>query len=159
MVEFLRNGLIVNRAYLGNRAGRGYTTAGDLATFLMTEEQIPPSAARSIAVLVLARVKEANLEVSGITQDMIDSAAMMIIGQEIKVEMESLGRFLAPRRFLERRQVTGSPAPAMVREWLAGEHDLLDAHREWVRLKRGHIDGRLEATSQAIAGAASEVTD
>ncbi len=159
MVEFLRNGLIVNRAYLGNRAGRGYTTAGDLATFLMTEEQIPPSAARSIAVLVLARVKEANLEVSGITQDMIDSAAMMIIGQEIKVEMESLGRFLAPRRFLERRQVTGSPAPAMVREWLAGEHDVLDAHREWVRLKRGHIDGRLEATSQAIAGAASEVTD
>lgn len=155
--EFLRNGLIVNRAYLGNRAGRGYTTAGDLATFLMTEEQIAPSSARSIAVLVLARVREANLEISGITQDMIDSAAMMIIGQEIKVEMESLGRFLAPRRFIERRQVTGSPAPAMVREWLAEERDALGEHRQWVRSRRSRIDERIEAASHAIADAASEI--
>lgn len=157
--EFLRNGLIVNRAYLGNRAGRGYTTAGDLATFLMTEEEIAPTPARSIAVLVLARVKEANLEVSGITQDMIDSAAMMIIGQEIKVEMESLGRFLAPRRFLERRQVTGSPAPAMVREWLAQERDALGEHRRWVSARRAHVNGRIEGISQAIAEAASEVSE
>jgi argininosuccinate lyase len=158
-MEFLRNGLIVNRAYLGNRAGRGYTTAGDLATFLMTEEQIAPSSARSIAVLVLARVREANLEVSGITQDMIDSAAMMIIGQEIKVEMESLGRFLAPRRFLERRQVTGSPAPAMAREWLADERESLDAHRRWVSARCDRIDERLEAVSDAIAEAASDTAD
>lgn len=157
--EFLRNGLIVNRAYLGNRAGRGYTTAGDLATFLMTEEQIAPTAARSIAVLVLARVKEANLEVSGITQDMIDSAAMLIIGQEIKVEMESLGRFLAPRRFLERRQVTGSPAPAMVREWLADERESLNTHQGWVSSRRDRIDGRLRAVSDAIAEAASDTAE
>lgn len=155
--EFLWNGLIVNRAYLGNRAGRGYTTAGDLATFLMTEEQIAPSAARNIAVLVLARVKEANLEVSGITQDMIDSAAMMIVGQEIKVEMESLGRFLAPRRFIERRQVTGSPAPAMVRDWLAEEREALGEHRRWVSARRALIDGQMEAASQVIADAASEM--
>lgn len=157
--EFLRNGLVVNRAYLGNRAGRGYTTAGDLATFLMSEEHIAPSPARSIAVLVLARLKEANLEVSGITQDMIDSAAMMIIGQEIKVEMESLGRFLSPRRFLERRQVTGSPAPATVREWLAGEREALGTHRQWVNTRRDRIDERTETISQAIAEAASEITD
>ncbi len=157
--EFLLNGLIVNRAYLGNRAGRGYTTAGDLATFLMTEEQIAPTAARNIAVLVLARVKEANLEVSGITQDMIDSAAMLIIGQEIKVEMESLGRFLAPRRFLERRQVTGSPAPAMVREWLTDERERLNTHRGWVSSGRNHIEGRLRGVSDAIAEAASETAE
>lgn len=157
--EFLRNGLIVNRAYLGNRAGRGYTTAGDLATFLMTEEQIAPSPARNIAVLVLARVKEANLEVSGITQDMIDSAAMMIIGQEIKVEMESLGRFLAPRRFLERRQVTGSPAPAMVREWLAEERDTLREHGRWTSARRALVDGRIEAASRSIEEAASDMSE
>lgn len=158
-VEFLRHGLIVNRAYLGNRAGRGYTTAGDLATFLMTEEQIPPTPARSIAVLVLARIRDANLEVSGITQDMIDSAAMMIIGQEIKVEMESLGRFLAPRRFLERRQVTGSPAPAMVRDWLAEERVALGTHRDWVTSRRAHIEQRITAVSSTIEEAASEITD
>ncbi|HEV2065641.1 MAG TPA: lyase family protein [Thermomicrobiales bacterium] len=157
--EFVRNGLIVNRAYLGNRAGRGYTTAGDLATFLMTEEQIAPASARNIAVLVLSRVKEANLEVGGITQDMIDSAAMMIIGQEIKVEMEALGRFLAPRRFIERRQVTGSAAPAMTREWLALEGEALERQRQWVTSRRARIDERLEAASGTIAEAAGEAAE
>lgn len=154
--ELVRNGLIVNRAYLGNRAGRGYTTAGDLATFLMTEEQIAPASARNIAALVLSRVKEANLEVSGITQDMIDSAAMLIIGQEIKVEMETLGRFLAPRRFIERRQVTGSAAPAMTREWLAQEGEALEHQRQWVASRRARIDERIEAASHTIAEAATE---
>jgi argininosuccinate lyase len=108
--ELFSTGLIVNRAYLGNRAGRGYSTATDLSVFLMTEEQIPPAAARRIAVLVLAQLQKMSVEVSGITPDMIDSAALVTIGREIKVEIEALGRFLAPRRFIERRQVTGSPA-------------------------------------------------
>jgi argininosuccinate lyase len=142
--EFLERGLIVNRAYLGNRAGRGHSTTGDLAFFLMSEEEVSPVAARRIAALVLSRLRDANLEVGGITQDMIDSAALMTIGQEIKVEMEALGRYLAPRRYLERRQVTGSPAPAMTRAWLAGERDNLDRDRGW-------LDGALALRRAAIA--------
>lgn len=153
---FLRDGLIVNRAYLGNRAGRGYTTAGDLAAFLMTEEQLPPSSARNIAVLVLNQLRESGLEVSGITQDMVDTAALLVIGHEIKVEIESLGRFLAPRRFLERRQVTGSPAPAMTRAWLAGERSTLDRHREWLAATIAGITSRTAALTDAIVRAAAE---
>lgn len=152
-------GLIVNRAYLGNRAGRGYTTAADLSTFLMTEEQISPTAARRIAVLVLARLREASLEVSGITPDMIDSAALMIIGREIKVEMESLGRFLAPRRYIERRQVTGSPAPKMTRAWLADERSKLEGDREWLRQTRTGIDSAIDALILMIEQAADEESD
>jgi len=152
-------GLVVNRAYLGNRAGRGYTTASDLATFLMTEEQIPPTAARSISVLVLARLKEAGLEVSGITPDMIDSAALMIIGREIKVEMESLGRFLAPRRYIERRQVTGSPAPEMTRAWLDGERSSLTGDRQWLNVTQRTVNAALAALAASIEDAASEESD
>jgi argininosuccinate lyase len=80
--EFLENGMMINRAYLGNRAGRGYTTAGDLAAFLMTEEQLPPSAARAIASIVAGKLSEQSLETSAVTQEMIDSAALMLIGRE-----------------------------------------------------------------------------
>jgi argininosuccinate lyase len=111
LTGLITSGIVVNRAYLGNRAGRFYTTAPDLATFLMTEENLPPTMARQIAVLVLARLKDMRLEVSGITPDMIDSAALMTIGRELKVEMETLGRFLAPRRYIERRQVMGAARP------------------------------------------------
>lgn len=155
----LSTGLIVNRAYLGNRAGRGYTTAADLSTFLMTEEQIPPTAARNIAVLVLARIKDANLEVSGITPDMIDSAALMIIGREIKVEMETLGRFLAPRRYIERRQVTGSPNPDMTRAWLADERSSLEEHRAWLTAAQGSTASAMAALATLIEDAASEGSD
>ncbi|MGC4191820.1 MAG: lyase family protein, partial [Thermomicrobiales bacterium] len=127
--SLLTEGITINRAYLGNRAGRSYTTGGDLAAFLMAEEGLPPSAARAIAAMVLRQLWDRKLEVSGIQQDMIDSAAMLTIGREIKVEMETLGRYLAPRRFLERRAVLGSPASASTREWLASERGDLDADR------------------------------
>lgn len=127
--DFLANGVLINRAYLGNRAGRGYTTAGDLAAFLMSEEQLPPSAARGIASIVAGKLQEQSLETSAVTQEMIDSAALMLIGREIKVEIETLGRYLAPRRFIERRQVTGSPAAEQLREWLARERNALEKGR------------------------------
>ncbi|HEV2127705.1 MAG TPA: hypothetical protein VGR22_03710, partial [Thermomicrobiales bacterium] len=58
---------------------------------------------------------------SAIGPEMIDTAAMLVMGRELKVEMETLGRWFAPRRFLERRLVEGSPAPSKTREWLEGE--------------------------------------
>lgn len=118
-----RTSLTVNRAWLANRAGRGYTTASDLAAFLMTEESLSPLDARNIASLVLRRLREENTEMSGITAEVVDTAAMLVIGRELKVEVETLGRWFAPRRFLERRLVEGSPAPSKTREWLEGEWD------------------------------------
>jgi len=155
----LSTGLLVNRAWLGNRAGRGYTTAADLATFLMTEERIPPTAARQIALLVLARLKEASLEVSGITPDSIDSAALITIGREIKVEMETLGRFLAPRRYIERRQVTGSPAPERTRAWLEGERTRLAEDRRWLMDTTARIDAAMDTLVATIDEAAGESPD
>jgi hypothetical protein len=109
----------------------------------MTEEQLSPSSARRIATLVLAQVKQSSQEVSGITQDMIDSAALITIGREVKVEMEALGRFLAPRRYIERRQVVGSAAPDMTRAWLGQQRASLDEHR--TRLAQ-----RTEAATRAL---------
>jgi argininosuccinate lyase len=152
-------GIVVNRAYLGNRAGRFHTTAPDLAAFLMTEENLPPAMARQIAVLVIARVKDMRLEVSGITPDMIDSAALMTIGRELKVEMETLGRFLAPRRYIERRQVTGSAAPEMTRDWLATSAERITADRDWVDQVRGQLERAESNIRASIESAAAISTD
>ena len=157
--ELFSTGLIVNRAYLGNRAGRGFTTASDVATFLMTEEQIAPTAARRIAVLVLAQLKESGLEVSGITPDMIDSAALITIGREIKVEMETLGRYLAPRRYIERRQVAGSPAPETTRAWLAEERNRLTGDRQWLDSAGSAVTAAVSALTTTIEDTANESSE
>jgi argininosuccinate lyase len=151
--------LIVNRAYLANRAGRDYTTASDLVPFLMTEESLPPSAARQIASLVVSRLREQHLEASAVTQDMIDSAALMVIGRELKVEMETLGRYLAPRRFIERRNVLGSPAPERTRAWLRDERHRLADDRAWVDAQRSRWNAALDALEAGIATTAAETDD
>lgn len=117
----LTSGLEINRALLANRAGKGFSTSSDLADFLMIEEQIEPGAAQNIAALTISRAREQGLEASGITPELIDSAALLVIGREIKVEFEAISRYLAPRRFIERRTAPGAPAPATVRAQLDGE--------------------------------------
>lgn len=152
----IHEALIVNRAYLANRAGRMYTTASDLVPFLMTEESLPPTASRQIASMVVSRLREANLEASAVTQDMIDSAAVLVIGRELKVEMETLGRYLAPRRFIERRQVLGSPAAEKTREWLALEREHLAGYEVWADGRRAAWRKAEEMLATAVASAVED---
>ena len=142
----------VNRAYLANRAGRAYTTASELAVFLMTEEGLEPAAAANIAALTLSRARAEGVEISGVTPQMIDAAALMVIGREVGVEIEAISRHLAPRRFLERRTVPGGPAPSAVRDYLAAERTSLDAD---VR-RRLEVGSRVSAAERELDRLAAE---
>jgi argininosuccinate lyase len=142
----LSGGLEVNRAYLANRAGRAYTTASDLATFLMTEERLDPATAANVAALTISRARAEGVEISGVTPQIIDAAALLVVGRELGVEFEAISRHLAPRRFLERRTATGGPAPASVTSYLDEERRRLDADVRW----------RLEAEAR-LASAAREL--
>jgi len=116
--HFLEDGLIVNAGYFANRAGRSFSTSSDLADFLILEEHLAPGEAEQIATLTISRARDQGLEAAGITVDLIDGAAMMVIGRELKVEFEAISRYLAPRRFIERRSVLGAPSPATMRTFL-----------------------------------------
>ncbi|HYN87644.1 MAG TPA: hypothetical protein VER55_03905, partial [Ardenticatenaceae bacterium] len=107
-----------NRAWLARNAGRSLMTTGDLASFFVSEEGLPPGAARDIAALTTERARDEGLEASEITPGLIDAAAMLVIGRELGVEIERLGAYLAPRRFIEKRSVQGGPAPTAIRELL-----------------------------------------
>jgi argininosuccinate lyase len=131
--RLIASGLDVNRALLANRAGKSFSTISDLADFLMIEEQLDPATARNLASLTLARAKEQGLEASGITAELIDSAALLVIGREVKVEFEAISRYLAPRRFIERRAGQGGPAPDATRAYLDRERRRLDADARWRR--------------------------
>ena len=129
----------INRAWLARNAGRALITAGDLADLLMTEEALPPAAARDIAALTASRAHQEGLEASAITPAMIDAAALVVIGRELGIEIERLGAYLAPRRFIEKRAMLGGPAPAAVRDLLAVERDHLDADRRWLDEKQRRL--------------------
>jgi argininosuccinate lyase len=129
--ELFAEGLQFNRALLANRAGKGMITSSDLADFLMLEEQLPPSAAQAIATRAIASARKEGREASGITPELIDSAALMIIGRELQVEFETISRYLAPRRFIERRALPGGPAPSAMRAYIEEARNRLAEDVRW----------------------------
>lgn len=129
----------INRAWLARNAGRGLATAGDLADFLMAEESLDPVSARSIAAVVVSRARLEGLEAPGITPQLIDSAALLVIGRELGIEIERLGGVLAPRRFIEKRAVLGGPAPVAVRELLQQERGRLQEDADWLETTNRRI--------------------
>jgi argininosuccinate lyase len=148
----------INRAWLARQAGRALVTSGDLADLLMAEEGLEPAAARDIAALTASRAEQEGIEASGITPALIDAAALLVIGREVGIEIERLGAYLAPRRFVEKRTLLGGPAPAAVREILALERVRLDADRRWLEEKRRRIAlaaENLEIRTQEVLAAAS----
>jgi argininosuccinate lyase len=148
----------INRAWLARNAGYALVTSGDLADFFMAEEALDPSAAREIAALTTARARQEGLEASGITPAMIDAAALLVIGRELGIEIERLGAYLAPRRFIEKRTVLGGPAAPAVREYLATERSRLKADQQWLEEKKRRIalaDENLEIRTHELLSAAS----
>lgn len=146
----------VNRAYLANRAGRGLGTIADLVDFLIIEEQVDPLSARRIAAIVSARAKEQGLEASGITPDTVDLAAMVVLGREIKPEIEGMSRYLAPRKFIERRSAVGAAAPVSTRAWLTQEQARHDERVALAQQVRGSIESAKAALHEQVAAAATE---
>ncbi len=151
--DLVTTGLELNRAYLANRAGRGHTTSGDLADFLMLEEGLDPMAARNIAHLTVRKALDQGIEASGITPELIDGSALLVVGRELGVEAESIGRHLAPRRFIERRGAAGGPAPVATRAYLDAERARLDADDWW----RAETAARLTAAREDLERAGAEI--
>jgi argininosuccinate lyase len=145
--DLLANSLQFNRAVMANRAGKGLITTSDLADFLMLEEQLPPAAAQAIANRTIGMAKDEGREASGITPELIDSAALLILGRELQVEFETISRYLAPRRFIERRTLPGGPAPAAMRSYLEQARTRLEEDQRWqseIAARLAQIEGTLE---------------
>jgi argininosuccinate lyase len=136
---FLVDGIEINRAWLARGAGRNHITSGDLSDFLMAEESLDPASARNIASMTAARALREGLEASAITPAMIDAVALLVIGRELGVEIERLGAYLAPRRFIEKRTVLGGPAPSSIREYLASARQRLSLDRHWLEERQRRI--------------------
>jgi argininosuccinate lyase len=149
-VTFLNREIAFNRAYLANRANRNHTTVGELADYLMLEEQVPPAQAREMGARVMAQLRDEGVETSGITAAMVDSAGMLVLGRELGVEFESLSKYMAPRRFIERRAGFGGPAPMATREWLTREKERLAVDRAWVVERRSAL-AEIESAMRALA--------
>ncbi|MBA3413744.1 MAG: hypothetical protein H0U10_00775 [Chloroflexia bacterium] len=145
-------GLEINRAHFAGRAGRDHVTTGELAALLVEQEGLDPAAARALTAAVANNALDLGLEASGITPQAIDAAALLTIGRELGIEIERLGPYLAPRRFLERRTALGAPSPASTRDWLELERTRVLADERWRDETAARIRESLVELEREVSG-------
>jgi argininosuccinate lyase len=141
----------VNRPLLANRAGRYFSTTTDLVDLLAIDFQVPYHHAFAITQQVIRSAVERGLDTMDLTPELIDQAALRVIGEEIGIEAETLNQCLAPRRFVERRSSLGGPAPSAVRAYLERERLARGRDAVWIAETRGRIDRELARLDERAA--------
>lgn len=131
--------LVVNRALTANRAHRGFATSSELADLLAVDSGLPRDQAYALAERIAAEAMVLGL--SGMTMDtkLVDKLALEVVGREVGIEPETLGKCLAVKRFVERREVVGGPAPAAVRDMIERENLSARRERSWITERRNAI--------------------
>ncbi len=97
-------------------------------------------------------------EATTLTSEYIDEVALRVVGREVGIEPEMLAKCLSPKRFVERRDVPGGPAPSAVtaqldRATFAVNHDSgwRRERRESLAAARERLDARC---AELVAGPA-----
>lgn len=145
--------LEVNRALTANRTHRGFATSSELADLLAVDGQLGRTDAYRLAERIAAEAS--IMALGGMTMDtkLVDKLALEVVGREIGIEPETLGKALAVKRFIERREVPGGPAPASVREVLEREHFHRREAQTWLEERRealGAANARLQEAVESI---------
>jgi argininosuccinate lyase len=145
---------VVNRAMLAHRTNRGFATSSELADLLTVDYKLPRAQAYALAEQIVIEATEAGGEATTLKPELIDSIALRTIGRELGIEPELLARCLAPKRFVERRDATGAPAPHAVSAAL--DRETFSARRDgsWLSDRRARLDTArhvLHARAEEIA--------
>lgn len=147
--------LEVNRALTANRTHKGFATASELADLLAVDGQLGRTDAYRLAERIAAEAS--ILALGGMTMDtkLVDRMALEVVGREIGIEPETLGKALSVKRFIERRAVPGGPAPSSVREQLEREHFHRREDRTWLDGRRAALAEAQSRLDEAVAGLVS----
>lgn len=144
----------VNRALFAHRANRGFATSSELADLLAIDFEIPRDEAVRLAERVVVEATEAGGEATTLRTDVIDGIALKLRGVEVGIEPEMLAKALSPKRFIERRDHPGGPAPSAVRAALERETFAANRDRNWIAVRRESLAAAaavLDARAREIA--------
>lgn len=142
--------LEVNRALAANRAHRGFATSSELADLLAVDGGLPRTEAYALANRIATEAMILNL--GGMTLDtkLVDKLALEVIGREVGIEPETLGTCLSVKRFIERREVVGGPAPSAVNDTIEREELARQRVTTWVETRRSSLDEAQQSLDAAV---------
>ena len=149
---------VVNRALFANRSHRGFSTSSELADLLTVDLQLPVNDAHSLAEKIVVEWTQQGGEAASLTTEFVDRIALREIGRELGIEQEMLAKCLSPKRFVERRDAPGGPAPRAVGAGLDRVAFALRSDREWLESRRADRSAARDRLRQRSDEAIAEPT-
>ncbi len=126
----LLSGMIGTAAFdverMAAEAGRGFSTATELADVLVRDYGLPFRTAHRI---VGRAVRHGSLDLSTLEAAAQEAAGISVV--DLGVTDERIGAVLDPRHAVAVRTITGGPAPAAVAVQLEEQQELLDRDAAW----------------------------
>lgn len=110
VVDQVINRAIPNRQRMAELAGANFSTATDLADFLVQEKGISFKEAHHITGRVVRLAIDAGLGVADIPPDLVSRAAQETTGRKLSLSREEIAEALDPRTAVERRRSGGGPS-------------------------------------------------
>lgn len=132
--------LRIDEGKLMKACGEDFITATDLADMLVKEKNIPFRKAHQIVGALAARAGKKGI--AGIDSEMLDDAAVRIIGRRLNLKEQLLKNALSPRAAVESRRVLGGPAPDEVKRMIVSRR------QELVR-RRADLNNRIRKIESA----------
>ncbi|RPJ31889.1 MAG: argininosuccinate lyase [Planctomycetaceae bacterium] len=136
------NNLIVKKDIMLRHAQRGFSTATELAAFLFRETHLPLRVAHAIVGESVHEVWEKGGTATDINTDVVDRAAVQIIGKPLQLAPKGLARALDATHFVEAHKSQGAVAPKEV-------HRMVTRRRQNLKKAQDRHAKRCEALKAA----------
>ncbi len=118
--------LHVNTERMAALAGRGFTTATELADTLAREFHLPFRTAHGITARVVQTALAVGKEADTITVADVHDAAVAVTGQQVPITDDMVRRALDPAAVVAARALPGGPAPNRMRTTIVESQTRLD---------------------------------
>ena len=140
--------LKVKPARMAQLAGANFIQAPQLAETIAQEEGLPFRVVHRIVGRLVRNCTEAQIAPAHMTPEMVNAAAVAILGRPLHVRAATLRKCMDVARAIRERKAPGGPGPREVKRMLKSRTASLAREARWIRSCRDAIEQAKEATDR-----------
>jgi len=150
LMSGILDSLIVHEDRMRELVGKNWSTANNLADFLVRERRLSYRTAHHVVARLVAIAVEEGKEPMETTSEIVDRAAKETIGRILSVTTEEVRNVLDPSIFVETRVTKGSINLNEIERMLKEAKETLINEREWISRNRDIISNASEKLEKAM---------
>jgi argininosuccinate lyase len=150
MTELVRV-MKADRELMLERTAWGFSTVTALAESIQLQCGLSYRTAHRIVARSVLLASEDGKDARGIDQDLINEAALEILGHPLELDAESIRGCHEPIEFVRSHAVAGAPAPEEVKRMLAERQKLLKEHAQQLQKYKDAVAAGEKKLSEAAA--------